>query len=113
MKNEKKPNQFNAADIVKGIKASSPKALDKIDDPQAVRLVRLALQQIAQQIGATEAGSVKVAGLGSFRVRQVTREREGQEAVNARRVRFMAAGGGRKKAKKASNDDAMAAAEEA
>lgn len=103
MNSEKKTNLFNAADILKGIKASSPKALDKIDDPQALRLVRLALRQIAQQVRTTESGAVKVAGLGSFRVRQITREREGQAAVNIRRVRFMGAAGQKKAGKSSSS----------
>lgn len=102
MKSKTPLNFFNAADILKNINASNPKALVKIDDPQALRLVRLALRQIAQQINSVESGSVKVAGLGSFRVRQVTRKSEGQDAVNVRRVRFIAAPPSREKSKKTS-----------
>lgn len=88
---EKKAKVLNPSEILSSIKAADSNALGKLGDRQALRVVRLTLEQIARQVESVEQGSMKVPGLGNFRVRQMTREREGQPTTSVRRVRFTAA----------------------
>lgn len=81
-------------ELIEAIKNEQPDALGKVADKRAARIVRAALAEIARQIDASEEGTVKIAGLGNFRVRNVKRGKEGEEKT-VRRVAFRAAKGGK------------------
>lgn len=91
---------MNAMEIIEQIKGESPDLLGKLPDKKAARIVSAALAQVARSIAATDAGVVRVPGLGVFRVRQQERLKEGEtEKVKVRRVIYsMPKQGGRKEA---------------
>jgi len=76
-------------DIVERIKDENPEALAGMGDKQAARLIRAVFEELGKQLANAEEGTVKVAGLGGFRIRNVEVEREGT-TVSVKRIRFKA-----------------------
>ena len=81
---------MNPMEIVEKMKAENPEALGKINHGIAARIVRLALAEIGAQIAAADEGVVRVAGLGSFRIKHIEKEVDG-EKVSVRKIIFAAA----------------------
>lgn len=86
------------ADLLQGVE------LNRVPQEQAVRIVRGALTALGKRIAAAGNGVVNIGALGSFHVRNVEREKDGQK-VATRIVVFRAAkpkakpaGGGQDKA---------------
>lgn len=77
-------------EIVELIKQSNPKVLGKLPDAKAAKIVAATLREISKQISTAEEGTVKIAGLGAFKVRQVEKEKDGQK-VAVRKINFSAA----------------------
>jgi hypothetical protein len=84
---KKEVKKVNVASLVKSAKAEKAGAFDNINEKRAVAVVRAVLAQASKQISETEDGSVVLAGLGRFVIRQVQVEKEGQK-VTRRRIAF-------------------------
>ena len=78
-------------EIVASLKSENPELFRNLPDKLAARLIAEALARIRRRIEAVEEGAVNVARLGSFRIRQIDQEKNGQ-TVRVRRVIFRAAG---------------------
>lgn len=76
-------------EIVAKIKAENPKAFGKVADKTAARFIKLALAEVGKQVAAADEGVVRVPGLGSFRIKQVEKEKAGTK-VKTRKVMFTA-----------------------
>jgi nucleoid DNA-binding protein len=72
---------MNPSELVELIKKEKPELLEKLPEKRVAALVREALVQISKQLDAVEEGVVKVAGFGTFNVRQVVRKREGKDVT--------------------------------
>lgn len=79
---------MNVNELVANAKAADP-GLSSIPDARATALVREVLRQIGKQLEDTADGKVGVVGFGSFRVKPVEREKDGQKVVG-KRVTFRA-----------------------
>jgi|GEM_PF-2807345 len=77
-----KPN-----DIIAQLKASNSAIFAGVNEKKATRLLHLAMDEIANKLAEIEVGLVRVPGLGSFRVQQLERERDG-EKTTLRRIIF-------------------------
>lgn len=75
-------------EIVKLIKEKQPEVLAGIPDKKAALLIRTTLAELGKQIAAAEEGAVKVPGLGNFRVRQIKKEKPGEDAKTIKKVLF-------------------------
>ena len=73
-------------EIVELIKQQNPDALGNIPDKKAAAVIRTAFQELARTVRETEEGEVKVPGFGVFRIRQVEREKDGEQVVVKRVV---------------------------
>lgn len=78
---------MNIKEIVKSAKEHAPKRLGNMPDIRAAALLHEAFSVILWQLEETAEGPVKVAGLGTFRIRQVEIEKDGQKQV-VKRVIF-------------------------
>ena len=81
---------MSPAEIVALIGIGKPNLLENLHEEQAVKLIREAFLLVTKEIGAVDEGVIKVPGLGSFRVRQVEQQKEGQK-IKLRRVIFQSA----------------------
>ena len=79
---------MNVKELVQRAKVASPK-LQSLPDDQAIVLVREIFKELSRELEATTRGAVKVGGLGTFRVRQVEKTKDGQ-TVRAKRTMFRA-----------------------
>jgi hypothetical protein len=70
---------MKSTEIVELIKQSNPKILGKLPDAKVAKIVAATLREISKQVSSAEDGTLKVAGLGSFKIRQVEREKDGQK----------------------------------
>jgi len=87
---QEKGNDMTPLEIVASLKSENPELFRNLPDKLAARLIAEALARIRRRIEAVEEGAVKVARLGSFRIRQIDQEKNGQ-TVRVRRVIFRAA----------------------
>ncbi len=78
---------MKALEIVEKIKQESPALFGGMPDKKAVRLVKEVLSQVAKQVESAEDGKLSVPSLGTFRVRQVERDKEG-EKVSIKKIGF-------------------------
>lgn len=78
---------MNIKEIVQLAKEKAPEQLSKMPDTRAVRLLREAFAIVLDEVENKEEGAVKIGGLGTFRIRLVDIEMDGQPAT-ARRVIF-------------------------
>jgi hypothetical protein len=83
---KEKPSVLKATDVLDLVRKESPNLLGKLPEKRAVKLLNAALVQLGRHIGSVKAGVLKVPGLGTFRVRQVERQRKGQSATVTRTV---------------------------
>ena len=72
-------------EIVEKIKATNPKAFGALSPEKAAKLVNLVLVNVGKQVADTQEGTIKVAGLGTFIVKQ-REQMKGEEVVNVKRV---------------------------
>jgi len=72
---------MKVTDYVQQAKKEKSGALADLPDKKADTLVRKVLELIGQEIDSAQEGVVKIGGLGSFRVRQVEREVEGEKKL--------------------------------
>lgn len=79
---------MNLQELVKNAKEKNPELFERIPDGKAVALVRAVLNDVAEQLGNADEGTVMVAGLGRFVVRQVEVEKDGQKETR-KRIVFM------------------------
>lgn len=79
-----KPNE-----IVDLIKEENPEIFDRVPEKKAARIIRLALVELGKQIESVDEGSLSVPGLGSFRVRKIEQEKNGQKDM-IKRILFRA-----------------------
>ena len=79
----------NAKELVELIKSEKPAVLGKTTDKKAARIIRKAFNQLAKQIESTDAGDIRVRGLGRFRIKTIEREKDGQ-SEKMKRVYFRA-----------------------
>lgn len=77
-------------EIVASLKSENPELFRNLPDGLAARLVAAALDRIKRRVDAIEEGEVRVARLGSFRVRQIEQMKNGQ-TIRVRRVIFRTA----------------------
>jgi len=80
---------MKANEIIEAIKQTNPKILGKMADKKAAKIVTAAFQEINKHLGTAE-GAVKVPGLGTFKVRELERNKEGQQ-VKVKKTSFRAA----------------------
>jgi nucleoid DNA-binding protein len=78
---------MKTTEIVELIKQSNPKLLGKMPDAKMAKIIAAILREIGKQVSATESGDVKIAGLGTFKVRQVEREKDGN-TVSVKKIAF-------------------------
>jgi len=71
---------MNIIELVQKAKKTNPK-LKAIPYPKAAALVRSVLNQLKQEIDATEEGVVKVPLLGRFKINLVEKERDGEKII--------------------------------
>ncbi len=81
---------MKSLEIVELIKQANPKLLGKMPDAKAAKIIAAALRAVHKEISSAEEGVLKVAGLGSFKTRQVEREKDGTK-VTVKKVNFSAA----------------------
>jgi nucleoid DNA-binding protein len=74
-------------EIVERVRQDKPAVLGNMPDKKVAGIVRQALIQLGKQINALEEGVVTIPGFGSFRVRQVEKEKEGQK-LTVRKIIF-------------------------
>jgi len=79
---------MNVKELVQRAKVASPK-LQSLPDEQAISLVREIFKELGRELEATTEGALNVAGLGTFRVRQVEKTKDGQ-TVRSKRTFFRA-----------------------
>ncbi len=60
--------------------------LELLPEDQAIVLVREIFKELSRELEATTKGAVKVAGLGTFRVREIERTRDGQTVKSKRTI---------------------------
>lgn len=81
---------MNPTELVELIKEKRPNLLGKMPEKRAVALIRVALVELGRHIAEAEEGVVKVPPMGTFRVRMVEQEKDG-ENVTVKRIIFLAA----------------------
>jgi hypothetical protein len=79
-------------EIVTALKTAEPQAVAKIPEPRIVKLIALALRQIAKEIDAATEGKVAVGGFGRFVIKQVEAEKDGKKTMRKRIVFHRATG---------------------
>ena len=77
-------------ELVELIKEKRPNLLGKMPEKKAVALIRAALAELGRHIAEAEEGVVRVPPMGTFRVRMVEQEKDG-ENVTVKRIIFLAA----------------------
>jgi len=88
---------MNIKQLLMKISSEESSALDGIPQEKAAIIVREAFSQVIKAIQSEEEGTVIVAGLGQFRIRQVQRDIEGKTLIK-RQVSFRPAKGKGKEA---------------
>ncbi|MDP2901791.1 MAG: hypothetical protein Q8N96_01585, partial [Methylovulum sp.] len=68
---------------------ANPKLLGKTPDAKAARIISAAFALIGKQLNETNEGLVKMSALGTFVVKQVEREQEGQKTT-VKKIAFRA-----------------------
>jgi len=76
-------------ELVERVKGSSKQFAD-LPDGKAIALLREVFRQIGDEVARTNDGVVKVSGLGSFRIKQVEREKDGKKEM-VKKITFRAA----------------------
>jgi hypothetical protein len=61
-------------EMARSIRSRDPEACSGVPDDALVRVVHYVFQHLAAEVGSLEQGLLRVPGLGSFRVRQVSRD---------------------------------------
>src|SRR5690625_3104010 len=79
------PEVLRADALVERMKFQNPDLAGNISDKRLAAIVRAAVQALAAEINAREAGRFRVPGLGNLAVREVERERDG-EMVRSKRI---------------------------
>ena len=74
------------SDLIERTSKNSPAAVKDVDESAAVKLLRAVFDTIARDIDQTADGPYQVPGLGSFHVRTVEADAEGEPG--GRRVTF-------------------------
>lgn len=74
-------------EIVQSSRAANQELFGEIPDKKIARIVSIVLADIAKQIAAAEEGRIAITGFGSFKTKQVEREKEG-EKIAGKRVLF-------------------------
>jgi nucleoid DNA-binding protein len=69
------------------IKQANPKLLGTIPEAKVAKIITATVREISKQIRTTDTGTVKIAGLGSFKMRQVEREKDGK-MVSVKKIAF-------------------------
>lgn len=87
--NEPKKSIVNPKTIAASISSSGGPGLKSIPQGKVAKIVSLAFGAISQELEATEQGSVRVQGLGVFRVKNREVEKDGKK-TSVRRVGFIA-----------------------
>ena len=77
-------------ELLELIKEKRPNLLGKMPEKKAVALIQTALAELGRHIAEAEEGVVKVPPMGTFRVRMVEREKDG-ENVTVKHIVFLAA----------------------
>ena len=70
---------MKSIEIVELIKQANPKTLSKLPDSKAEKIVAAVLLEIGKQLSSVDEGTVKFARLGTFKIRQVEREKDGHK----------------------------------
>lgn len=78
---------MKALDIVEQIRQESPALFGGMPDKKAVRLVREILTYVAKQVDSAEEGKLSIPHLGTFRVRHVERDKDG-EKTSVKKIGF-------------------------
>lgn len=81
---------MKAIEIVELIKQENPNTLGKMSDKKAAKVISAALRQISNQLAQASEGTVKIAALGAFAVKQVEREASGKKST-VKKIAFRAA----------------------
>jgi len=77
-------------EIVELIKQANPKLLDKMPDEKVAKIISATLREVGKHVSAAENGALKITGLGTFKIRQVERQKN-DEMVNIKKIAFTAA----------------------
>lgn len=77
-------------EIVAELKKTNPKLFGQLPEAKAARLVSAVLGYAAKQIQETAEGKVKIAGLGTFNVKEREQEKNGEKKT-VKRISFNAA----------------------
>ena len=86
--NEPQKSIVNSKSIAASISSSGAPGLKSMPEGKVARIVSLAFGAISQELKATEQGSVRVQGLGVFRVKNREVEKDGMK-TSVRRVAFI------------------------
>lgn len=87
---EKEIPEMNLRELLEKLRSDHPEQFGRINDKEAVGVLRAALSEIRRQIEGAEEGAVRVPSLGSFQIRRVEREVDGKKTAH-KRVAFRAA----------------------
>lgn len=79
---------MNIKKIVRQAKQENPDELGKLGNQRAINLLQAVFRQIHTEIAGQDSGTIKIGGLGTFRVKQVEIEKEGNKKT-VKRVRFI------------------------
>jgi len=71
-------------EIFELIKTENAKLVNKVPDRVGAKIVGAAFATIAKQIASAPDGKVKIKGLGTFRMKHVEREKDGQKVSRTR-----------------------------
>jgi hypothetical protein len=82
--------QMKPTELVELIKEKRPNLLGKMPEKRAVALIRVTLAELGRHIAEAEEGVVRVPPMGTFRIRMVEREKDG-ENVTVKHIVFLAA----------------------
>jgi len=82
------PVVVKVADLVARARAEKPQIFGNLSDKRAENLARSVIQQLGRSIEATQEGSFRVPGFGSFAVKMVEKIGVADEKITARRVVF-------------------------
>jgi len=77
-------------ELVELIKEKRPNLLGKMPEKKAAAVIQAALGELGRHIAAAEEGAVRVPGMGTFRIRMVEMEKDGED-VTVKRIVFLAA----------------------
>lgn len=80
---------MKSIEIIETIKQSNPKLLGKTPDDAAGKIIAAAFRQVGKKLAETNEGTVKVPALGTFVIKQLEREKDGQKTV-VKKVTFRA-----------------------